>query len=358
MNCKPTANLLLYANLGSEMLYILNNRIKSLDIPEPKRNSILCQIARNLYQGDEYLKMIADSTTLMSLEGLHNLLNKICHKSVITLDPSSFGKMIEMVLMALKKDLLLVKNDFGLRSVSLNHFDGVDRILKDRTITEPLRKLLEDHFAKMSLLDYAQIKRDILNLLVFKHSKISIYLKDNIQENDAHFVITPPRVAGFNVQKLGSVFKETGAAEGTINGIRPTSCKFKVLDSFQLEENDQLGEDLFEGLKKNEIVTVTSNYIRGQTEDMTAKILGSNVQQSRLDRIEMEMEFGEGEIRLAQSHISPAEGEQFQSFNSSTGKKNKALLLMQDEASPAHQPPAEPNKQAAQKSLLDMMDEI
>ena len=38
MSSKSTANLILFANLGSEMVYILNNRIKSLDIVEQKRN--------------------------------------------------------------------------------------------------------------------------------------------------------------------------------------------------------------------------------------------------------------------------------------------------------------------------------
>ena len=356
MSSKSTANLILFANLGSEMVYILNNRIKSLDIVEQKRNSILCQIARNLYQGEEYLKMISDSTSLMSLEGLHNLLNKICHKSVITLDPSSFGKMIEMVLMALKKDVLLMKNDFGLRSVTINHFEGVDKIVKDRSITEPMRKLLEEHFSRMGLLDYSQVKRDILNLLIFKHSKISIYLKDEIQENDAHFIIRPPNVAGFNVNRTGAIFDGAGAAEGVINGIRPVSSSFRIFTSFLEEGNDRLGDDLFEGLKKNEIVTVTSNYIRGQTEDMSAKILGSSLQQSKLDNIEMEMEFGEGEIKLGPGQNSSGDGyqksEQFQAFNSSISKKNKAISLMDDDQ------PTEPKKQEKQKDLLDMMDEL
>ena len=65
---KQATNTLIYINMGSEMIFILNNRIKALDIDEGKRLSILAQIAQKLYNSEETDKLIRDCTSTLTLD--------------------------------------------------------------------------------------------------------------------------------------------------------------------------------------------------------------------------------------------------------------------------------------------------
>lgn len=361
---KSTTNLIIYLNLGSEMLYILNNRIKSLDnVDESKRNSIMVQIATNLYQNNEFDSMISESTSILSLEGFHNMFHKVCHKSVITLDPSSFSKMIEMVLMALKKDLLLMKNDYGIYSVTMNHFEGVEKIIKKKNVTENMKEVVSKKFSEMSPYEFTLTKRAILNLLVNKHSKISIYLKDDIQDNDGHFIIKPNKNCGFHVNKTGNIFKLDGTVEGAIAGIKPSSSYFRVCKSWRDEANDYLGCDLFENLKKGDLVIVDSKYLSNLNQDMTTKIIGTSKVSDRVETMNMDMDFeGAPEVKINQNG-TPVTSEQYEIFQSSVGKKNKAAKLFEDEVDQGkeHGSKDEKRNETSSKSgaeLLSMFDDL
>lgn len=387
---KGPTNYIMYLNLGSEMLYILNNRIKSLDIEESKRITILSQIATNLYQDEDTERVLKETRTLFNLEGLNSLLYKICHKSVITLDPSSFSKMVEMILMALKKDVELMKNDFGIVQITLNHLTSIDSILKNTSVTASTKASVTAIFNTMRNYDYFLLKKDILNFLLFKHSKISIYLRDNIQATDGHFYIRPPKVAGFYTERTGSIKLSDGVPIGdNVRGLKPFTTtehfgelikraggpayqtKFRLVASHKDEENDKLGTDLFENLKKNELVIVDKEYLTKISEDLTAKILGSQAMGSKQESISLDLDFAGPNDQTLKSDLSASgvkqTGSTFQVFSSNFEKGGSKLsqkidgFFGQDLKSKGDAvKPEEQPKQAAVsgKDLLDMMDDL
>lgn len=361
---KQATNTLIYINMGSEMIFILNNRIKALDIDEGKRLSILAQIAQKLYNSEETDKLIRDCTSTLTLDGLYNLLHKVCHKSVITLDSASFTKMNEMVVMALKKDTLLMKNDFGLYHVTMNHLAGVDSLLKRKDITQAARRQVVRLTSGMRPYDYHLAKKDIVNLLVFKHSKISVYLKDCVQGDDGHFVVRPPRVCGFNCVETGTVGKE-GLGD-SLTGLSQylASSKFKALDHFADEQNDKLGCDLFDNLKSSELVVVDKEYLARINTDLSHKILGSRDEYSN-EAFQIELDFNLEDTMIQESshHKSGIEMSIFDKPNQGKKSTGKVMGILDDGDDDTH----DNNKLTSQKSnkevisgndLLDMMDDL
>lgn len=357
---KQVANTLVYVNLGSEMIYILNNRIKALDIDEAKRISILCQIAQTLYGNEENDKLLRDCQSTLSIDSIYNLLHKVCHKSVITLDSVSFAKMIEMIVMALKKDVLLMKNNFGLFHVTVNHLTCVDSLLKRKDITLTTRQKVENLVSEMKPYDFYLVKKDILNLLVFKHSKISIYLRDNIQANDGHFSVKPPKICGFNCERTGIVGH--GGLPDSLSGIVPFlgSSRFKIQSHYRDEENDKLGYDLFENLKKNELVIVDKEYLTRINTDFSQKILGSQIE-GKKEMIELELDFNDGDT-MAMENTQNQSSMNMSIFNSSSqGKKitGKVMgMLDDDDQDLAPKQPEKKKEAISGNDLLDMMDDL
>ena len=350
-------NKIMYYNLGCEMVFILNNRLKTLDIDDSKRVMILAQIADNLFRSEENQKLLNTNSSLLSIEGMYNILYKVCHKSVITLDSVSFQKMIEMVLMALKKDVLLTRNNFGLCSVTNNHLTSIEKMIQKKDSTETVRAMMNETFKNIPNYDFFMIKREILNLLAFKHLKISIYQKDKSQSTDGHFFIKSPRIAGFNVFKPGTTVSSTGME--TSRGFRvDPETKFKQCSHWTEEENDGLGYDVFENLKKNELVIVDKDYLSKIQNDMSQKILGSQTEKN--ERLVLQFDFEAETAATTPSQGKQAQGQMFV-FDKSKAESNKTHtkvtgMLKEDDDDDA--PASKKKGDLTGNDLLDMMDDL
>jgi Organic solute transport protein 1 len=92
------ANKIFVYNLGCEMVYLISHRLqKVMDRPD-KIISALKDITRTLYS-DEIANLIDNSDSMLTIDGIRNILYNICHSSVIVLDPKNFLKLYQMIVM-------------------------------------------------------------------------------------------------------------------------------------------------------------------------------------------------------------------------------------------------------------------
>lgn len=366
---KAITNKLIYLNFGCEMIYILNNRVKSLEIEEDKRIFILKQIATALFSNSDFELVIKDAKSIITLEGFSNILHKVCHKSIITLDNHSYLKMIEMILMALKKDVLLMKNDFGIYSILLNHLEGVEKLIRTKEPVDPVRGWAFQISNSMKPFEFFMVKRDILNLLIYKHSKISVYLKNGFQANDSHIVIKPNDFAGFNIDPIGSVTEGANSAPSVpIEGLTPPATKIHPLASFREEKNDKLGYDLFDGVKAKDLIIVDKEYLSKVNEDLSSKIIGRGQALKRDEIIPLDLNFEPDEdatnTREAQQKEQPTNSSNLPSKDPSSqtdpllASKQKAIdKMFKDEPIQEEIKGKDKDKNITGQGLLDMMDE-
>src|SRR5689334_10720759 len=91
--------LLLYKNLGIEMIYILNQRLIAQNIPRDKADQVLTDIVLNFasslnYWMSTFLTDVKESNKQLSSDCLRNAFESvISSSSIMKLTPSSFDKL-------------------------------------------------------------------------------------------------------------------------------------------------------------------------------------------------------------------------------------------------------------------------
>lgn len=68
------------------MIYLIHHRLQKIITNTAKLVSALKDIARSLYS-DSIVSLVEESSQMLTVDGLRNLLYNVCHQSVIVLDP-------------------------------------------------------------------------------------------------------------------------------------------------------------------------------------------------------------------------------------------------------------------------------
>lgn len=169
-------NLFLVYNLTGEMIYTIAHRLKSVGTSQVKIKKVVSDLAQLAFSKDSRINLQA--VTSVDLVIIANLLYKISHCSIIMLDYQNFSKLFQMILMALKRQLLQCKSYRSLKQITLNHSQGIRDLLEGEfsQVAEDAYLSIEEEFKEVSSYDFYIIRRKLVNLLAFKNYKIGIYL--------------------------------------------------------------------------------------------------------------------------------------------------------------------------------------
>lgn len=273
-------NAVLVYNLGCEMIYVLHHRLQSLKVDYDKIIKTLIDICRTLFS-EKITQKLFEPKPLLGLEYIKSQLFQVCHCSIITLDTTSFTKLYEMILIAIKKQILTSANMHGLYHITTNHLATVSKIIKDKSILAKVTKDFENIFVGlMSNYDYYIMRCKILNSQNPKNVKVSFYLADKTQSNDGNIVVQPPETAGFSIVKLGTVY-DTFTKIGNTN-IANFACykyvKTNPSDDFK-NEKYLVGNNVFDTLQIEnhdvDYVVTDKDYIAKESEELMKAITGN-----------------------------------------------------------------------------------
>merc|ERR1712126_525842 len=101
-------------------------------------------------------------------------------------------KLFDLMTMAIKYQLTMVKRPAEILLVTLNHFDAVFEFVKDnatcRGLMEDFYKRFQQTYAKMTTGELQMLRQAQLNFFQDMHIRVSIFLKDKVQNQDGGFV--------------------------------------------------------------------------------------------------------------------------------------------------------------------------
>ena len=138
------------------------------------------------------------------------------------LDPMNFAKLFQMIIMALKRQLLLMKNNAGVFHITRNHFQGVNKIADCSSESNYVWKTFSKYFDQLSKSGFYILKKKMMNLLVSKNHKIGMFMQDGTQDNLGNMIAKPSHEVAWNVGKLGAIFCN-GNPTGILRGLKPYS---------------------------------------------------------------------------------------------------------------------------------------
>ncbi|XP_077599828.1 protein OSCP1a isoform X1 [Stigmatopora nigra] len=197
---------LVFINLGGEMLYILDQRLRSQNACEDKssvkaavawsekdRKRVMNDIIATMYSKgfmDELLK----PQPLYSHRTMKVVLTRLAHVSIMKLNPVSMDKLYELMLMAFKYQVFHCPRPKDLLLITYNHIDSIRQHVKDtpailNKVDETHRKVIEV-YSSLTEGQFQLLRQTLLAFLQDSHIRVSIFLKNRIQNPNGRFIMS------------------------------------------------------------------------------------------------------------------------------------------------------------------------
>lgn len=193
---------LLVVNMGGEMLYILDQRLRAQHETDDKtqrggwsdddRKRVLNDIVSTMFS-KAFMEELMKPQDLYSHRALRCVLTRLAHTSIMRLNPASMDRLYDLMTMAFKYQLLICPRPRDLLLISCNHIDAVREMVKAspcliNQINDAQRQLLE-MYIPLSDGELQLIRQTLLALFQDMHVRVSIFLKEKIQKPDGRFVL-------------------------------------------------------------------------------------------------------------------------------------------------------------------------
>ncbi|XP_077576845.1 protein OSCP1 [Stigmatopora nigra] len=183
---------LLFINLGGEMLYILDQRLRAQNIPMDKAKKVMNDIITTMFN-KKFLEELFKPQELYSKKALRTVFDRLAHASIMRLNQASMDKLYDLMTMAFKYQVLLCPRPRDLLLVSFNHMDAIREFVKDTPSildqVENTYKQLIEMYTPMSSGEFQLIRQTLLIFFQDMHIRVSIFLKDKVQNSNGRFVL-------------------------------------------------------------------------------------------------------------------------------------------------------------------------
>ena len=88
-------------NLGAEMVYILDQRLRSQDISHDRSQKVLQDIIKSMLN-DKFMTELFRPQTMYTVVSTRQIFEKLAHSSIMKLNATSMQKLFDLMLMGLK----------------------------------------------------------------------------------------------------------------------------------------------------------------------------------------------------------------------------------------------------------------
>ncbi|XP_068822364.1 protein OSCP1 isoform X2 [Capricornis sumatraensis] len=206
---------LLFLNLGGEMLYILDQRLRAQNIPGDKARKVMNDIISTMFN-QKFMEELFKPQELYSKKALRTVYDRLAHASIMRLNQASMDKLYDLMTMAFKYQVLLCPRPKDVLLVTLNHLDAIKGLIQDsptilHQVDETFRQLT-DIYRDLSAGEFQLIRQTLLIFFQDLHIRVSIFLKDKVQNSNGRFVlpVSGPVPWGTEVPGLIRTFNNKG----------------------------------------------------------------------------------------------------------------------------------------------------
>ncbi|GAB1607757.1 protein OSCP1-like [Argonauta hians] len=188
LRAQPTMIL----NLGGEMLYILEQRLHAQNVMKDKTEKVISDIVRTMFS-KHFMDEIFRPQKLYSKKAMRSVFDRIAHSSVMRLNAASMDKLYDLMTMGVKHQFQTCLQPRDILFITLNHLDAILQMVKDSPTVLHTVQVVNDKFIKiyseLSDGDFQILRQVALNFFQDSHIRVSVYLKENIQNPDGSFTL-------------------------------------------------------------------------------------------------------------------------------------------------------------------------
>ncbi|XP_038155342.1 protein OSCP1-like isoform X2 [Cyprinodon tularosa] len=211
---------LVFINLGGEMLYVLDQRLQANNTSEDRsekgvwsegdRRRVLNDIVGTMFS-KSFMDELLKPQQLYSHRTMKTVLTRLAHASIMRLNPASMDRLYELMIMAFKYQLFLCPRPRDLLLISYNHIDSIREMVRDtpvvlNQVNETHRKIIEV-YSGLSEGELQLLRQTLLIFVQEMHVRVSLFLKNQIQNPSGRFVLTTSGPVPFGVDVPGLIRK-------------------------------------------------------------------------------------------------------------------------------------------------------
>ncbi|XP_053679047.1 uncharacterized protein LOC128729599 [Anopheles nili] len=196
-------NILIILNLGCEMLYVIDQRLKAQSIPLDKSAQVLREITEVLLD-PKFLHYIATAyqQSMLTVQQCRVLLTDIACCSLMRLDISSMDKLWDLMVMIFKWQMFITnKNAQMLLDLTFRHLDGIGRLIPEmrkQILIDNVKKSLIELWDPLCEDEQTIVHRKVYKWLKPYNTKISILIRMGLQKTTGEFEPEPKKNIFYN----------------------------------------------------------------------------------------------------------------------------------------------------------------
>ncbi|XP_008560130.1 protein OSCP1 [Microplitis demolitor] len=185
LHCNP----IIYLNMGGEMLYVLQQRLKAQKINTRKTTIVMDEITAALVH-PKILSTIFNDSEISSLSWMRSTLENIALCSIMRLDADSMNKLFDLMMMMVKYQLSVATGPREVVLLTMNHVDAFRNMVTRSGTHGRITVVHEMIIKKYGPLTYDEVwqaRNECLDLLCGINVRVSILLKLGLQNEDTTF---------------------------------------------------------------------------------------------------------------------------------------------------------------------------
>lgn len=266
------------------MVYILDQRLRAQNIPDEKAQKVLHDIVSTMFH-KRFVEELFKPQPLYSKKALRTVFDRLAHASIMRLNAASMDKLYDLMTMAFKYQVFMALCPKDILLITLNHMDAIRKFVDGQQNilqqVEHVHSLLMETFGSMSSGSFHLIRQTLLNFFQDMHIRVSIFLKDKVQNSNGRFILKNNGPVPWGAQVPGTikVFNDNGKDKSTAF---PSGGNYHLLQKpgstdMKGDRATKLGTNMYSQIRAVEtqavakMNTTTIAEIENQTPDPLAK---------------------------------------------------------------------------------------
>ncbi|KAF6208539.1 hypothetical protein GE061_016997 [Apolygus lucorum] len=127
----------LFINLGGEMMYILDQRLRAQNIAVEKAKKVINDIVRIMYN-PRFMEELFKPQEIYNKAALKSLFHDLAHASIMKLNATSMDKLYDLMTMVFKWQVFSASHPREMILITLNHMDSTRAMVSDQTVHKQL----------------------------------------------------------------------------------------------------------------------------------------------------------------------------------------------------------------------------
>ena len=173
-------------NLGVEMLYVLEQRLRAQSVSDVKSVKVLHDVTGAMF-APEFVDEMFTPQAVYSQRATRQIFDKLAHASIMRLSEQSMDKLYDLMTMGFKYQLVQCVRPEDILNVTLLHLCTLKSYLTDQTVIDSVNAVeteLRATYGQFTKHEWNSLRRDLFRFLGNKRVKVSLLLHEKLQLED------------------------------------------------------------------------------------------------------------------------------------------------------------------------------